>query len=1244
MIKYFLLALLAATTLAAPIPLFENSDFEQGSLHNWTAKGDAMTQQPTKGDNIKARGRDSSKLQGEYFIGTYERYDGKSGEPGANRGDRPTGTLTSVPFTIALPYLNFLVGGGKHAETAVRLQIGKKTRTLASGADGETMRQVSVDVREFIGKQGTLIIADEHTGGWGHVNADSFTGSDKPLAAISSPAAPKKPSVGGITHAPEIVSTLVAQGPDVLNASAMDIDADGNIYIVETHRFHRGVDDNRNRRHWVAEDTALQTTAERVKMYEGWAEKHPMAGYNEFAERIIQLRDKDGDGSYETRSVFADGFNGTLDGIASGILTSKGRTYFACIPHIWLLTDSDDDGVADTREIMHEGFGVRVSISGHDLNGFVWGPDGKLYGSVGDRGYNTTTPEGVHYKDPVGGCAFRMNPDGSEFEVFFTRLRNPKALAFDKYGKLFTVDNDGNLGDQCTINYLIEGGEKGWHGGHQVLGNFRDTAKVSFRPLSPWTVEKQWSKDVAKVTAAFMPPIHTLGAGPSGMRLYPGAGLDPKYDNHFFLTNYRGSTRASGINVFSFEPDKGNYKMVTNDKFAWDFGATDCSFGWDGKLYACDFGTGWKTNGKGKLVSFHDPKHLEAANIAELIKAGFDHRPANELRTLLEHADMRVRLRAQFSLVKQPNSRSHFHSATGAGDVVTRLHGVWGLGQLARAGDDESAKHLLTLLGDQEPKVREQSAKALGTAKYAPAGDAITKLLADPDDHVKCLAAIAIGKLKHAPALDAVYALIEANADACPTIRHSAMMALLGISNADAILAHAQNASDAERSIAFICARRLRDARIASFLDDPTPFIRLDAIRAINDLNIESAVPAAAAYLDRVIDGAEPEPNDIGYQRLLNLNYRAGKRGNIERLLRFALSERRGKSRETAISLLALWNRDSSIDFSTGLHRPLPTRPIAVLKAVLIDQAAALNTSDATVKDDIIKLLDGYKIKTEPAQLLGLLNTPETAPEIRAQIFSSLLAQKHPKILAGLPSFCDDRNPEISLAALAALGDAKPILTKLHTAFDASYKQGLIRAMAGIQSPAIDSWLVVSTSALSVGRLDPAIALEVSEMAAARGAAVTLTDPMSVTLAGGDPDRGKAIFYTSGTALCQQCHFIGGGATSAGPNLAGIGKRANAEYILRSLTNPSADIAPGFGAMTLTLKDGTTASGFLLSEGDGQLTLKVGEATQTVALADITTRSKPISSMPPMGLVLKKQEVRDLVAFLSSLKEEQTGH
>src|SRR5215813_8958849 len=68
-------------------PLFRNSGFESGTLNGWTQVGDAFQFQPTKGDNPRARGRESSAHEGDYWIGGFERYDGRNGRPGDVFGD-----------------------------------------------------------------------------------------------------------------------------------------------------------------------------------------------------------------------------------------------------------------------------------------------------------------------------------------------------------------------------------------------------------------------------------------------------------------------------------------------------------------------------------------------------------------------------------------------------------------------------------------------------------------------------------------------------------------------------------------------------------------------------------------------------------------------------------------------------------------------------------------------------------------------------------------------------------------------------------------------------------------------------------------------------------------------------------------------------------------------------------------------------------------------------------------------------
>src|SRR5689334_13219780 len=76
-----------------------NLDFEQGTLKDWTATGDAFAKQPINGDTVALRRTDMhSGHQGNYWIGSYEIM-----------GDKPQGTLTSVSFKVTQRYASFLV-------------------------------------------------------------------------------------------------------------------------------------------------------------------------------------------------------------------------------------------------------------------------------------------------------------------------------------------------------------------------------------------------------------------------------------------------------------------------------------------------------------------------------------------------------------------------------------------------------------------------------------------------------------------------------------------------------------------------------------------------------------------------------------------------------------------------------------------------------------------------------------------------------------------------------------------------------------------------------------------------------------------------------------------------------------------------------------------------------------------------------------------------------------------------------
>ncbi|WP_442508414.1 GH32 C-terminal domain-containing protein [Novipirellula sp. SH528] len=179
-------ALLVSTTVCADELLFPNSDFESGTLDGWTVQGEAFQVQPTKGDNTAARNRESANIQGTWWIGGYEKYNGKEGKPGAIAGDALTGTLTSQEFTIKRPYITFRIGAGNLPDdVGVRLLVDNESIELATGVDEETMVVHSSDVRAYVGRTARLQVFDNATGGWGHINVDDFRGTDIPVRDTS---------------------------------------------------------------------------------------------------------------------------------------------------------------------------------------------------------------------------------------------------------------------------------------------------------------------------------------------------------------------------------------------------------------------------------------------------------------------------------------------------------------------------------------------------------------------------------------------------------------------------------------------------------------------------------------------------------------------------------------------------------------------------------------------------------------------------------------------------------------------------------------------------------------------------------------------------------------------------------------------------------------------------------------------------------------------------------------------------
>ena len=189
------LTCLAGLANAGSQPLFENSDFEKGDLTNWTAEGGAMIMQPTKGDQMQARKQGSTNIQGEYWIGTGEKYTGKEGRPGMKQGNVSIGRLVSKEFTVSKPYINFRIAGSDdHNGVGVNLIIdGQELMGTSSLKRGEIMSPISLDVRKYQGKKAQIVIFDQHQGHFGFVSVDDFQASKQANKTVLIPI--KKPKL-----------------------------------------------------------------------------------------------------------------------------------------------------------------------------------------------------------------------------------------------------------------------------------------------------------------------------------------------------------------------------------------------------------------------------------------------------------------------------------------------------------------------------------------------------------------------------------------------------------------------------------------------------------------------------------------------------------------------------------------------------------------------------------------------------------------------------------------------------------------------------------------------------------------------------------------------------------------------------------------------------------------------------------------------------------------------------------------
>jgi len=251
------------------------------------------------------------------------------------------------------------------------------------------------------------------------------------------------------------------------------------------------------------------------------------------ANRITLLRDADGDGVAETRTVFLQGLNSPF-----GMTLIGGDLYVANTDAIMRFPYVDG-----ATQITQPGTKVTALPAGplnhHWTKTLIASRDGsRLYVTVGS---NSNVGENGLDKEEGRAAIWEVDPTSGQKRLFASGLRNPNGMAWEpQTGALWTVVNERDeLGSDLVPDYLTsvkDGGFYGWP--FSYYGQHVDDRVT---PQQPELVAKALVPDYALGT-------HTASLG---LTFAQGARMPERYSNGAFVGQHGSWNRAprSGYKV-----------------------------------------------------------------------------------------------------------------------------------------------------------------------------------------------------------------------------------------------------------------------------------------------------------------------------------------------------------------------------------------------------------------------------------------------------------------------------------------------------------------------------------------------------------------------------------------------------------------------------------------------------------------------------------------------------------------------